>query len=97
MTCPDPNVEAIRRLGAFNAALRALGQARARYRNCRIANCDCDSAPGQWRQGCHCMCHFKAMDAKYGEDRWNLKDFSREADSADRDPCLPADKAPVET
>jgi len=97
MTSPDPNVDAIRRVGTFIQAISTLRQAARRHPNCRIANCDCDSKHGQWRQGCHCMCHFKAMDAKYGQDRWDLYDFGREAISSDRDPCLPAGEAPAET
>lgn len=51
-----------------------------RFPNCTIANCDCDSRHGEWKPGCHCLCHFRQVQAKYGEnDELLLKHFEEMA------------------
>mgnify|MGYP001573062651 FL=1 len=62
----------------FAAVERALRTAALRFPGCRIANCKCDSKRGEWKRPCWCMCHFKAMDEKFGKKGWNLDDFERE-------------------
>jgi len=58
---------------------RALREAVEHFPNCRIANCSCDSKAGKWQKGCCCFCHFAAMDALRGKDKWSLVDFDRQA------------------
>lgn len=53
-------------------------KAAARFPNCKIANCECNSNHGEWIKGCNCMCHFFQMDAIYGKNNWSLKEFNRE-------------------
>ena len=61
-----------------DSVMAGLARAAARYPGCRIANCDCNSKNGKWSKGCWCMCHFRAMDEKYGKDKWDLNAFVRE-------------------
>ena len=63
----------------FDEMAKALRQAVARYPNCRIANCDCDSKGTEWKAGCYCMCHFTQMDIKFGKDKWNMNDFDKQS------------------
>ena len=58
----------------------SIRKAAEMYPNCYIANCDCNEYEGEWKKVCHCMGHFKMMDKLFGENNWNLNDFSDVAD-----------------
>lgn len=62
---------------AMSAALRAQA---AKFPNCTIANCECNSrGGGEWRKGCLCMCHFAQMNTVFGNGKWGLKEFNAAA------------------
>jgi hypothetical protein len=56
----------------------AIKKSMKRYPNCRIASCDCDSKHGEWKQGCHCLCHMLQMNERYGKGNWSMDDYERE-------------------
>ncbi len=56
----------------FQTMENNLRKSRELFPDCRIANCKCDSNNGEWKKGCHCMCHFFKMDEIYGKGKWSL-------------------------
>jgi hypothetical protein len=62
------------------AILGSLMIAARQYPNCPVANCDCHHKDrDEWKKGCYCLCHFKQMDRKFGEGKWNLGDSGSSA------------------
>jgi len=70
----------------FSVMERALRADKKAFPGCRIANCGCNSREGEWKNGCHCMCHFKEMDKMRGESKWTFTEFTSmsEMDPEDR-------------
>lgn len=56
----------------------ALMMSARRFPRCTIANCDCNSKGGEWRNGCMCGCHFFHMTELYGPG-WSLSQFAEES------------------
>ena len=63
----------------FSSTRRAILESIRRFPNCTIANCECDSRHGEWKDKCNCMCHFRQMDEVFGKGQWALKDFNKKS------------------
>lgn len=64
----------------YEAMLGSLMIAARQHPHCPIANCACHHKDrDEWAKGCYCLCHFKQMDKKFGEGKWNLGDVGSSA------------------
>lgn len=59
-----------------------------KYPKCRVASCDCDDSVNEWRKGCNCPGHWRALDLMFGSGKdddgklkWNLADAAASAEA----------------
>ena len=61
--------------------LGGLQESMRRFPKCRVASCECDDTTGEWKPGCNCPGHWRALEDAFGvsDDAWNLADAAASA------------------